>query len=1699
VNHHSSLERLPASAFRALIVGLFLLFIAATADAQSATDGRTPLGIAPGSPAGSYALSDFDNVNIYNGNLNFRLPLLQVGGRGGAGTAVILPFNNKNWRVVKVQQCPGPPDPTCLDFKYYPTPNYWHGIDPGYGFGVMIGRWSGTLSYSGPCQRLMYYTAVTRLTFKAADGTEYELRDQLYAGEPKPPTGCYQGASRGSIFVTADGTAATFISCAPDGTPINIYDSTDPIDPSQTSQFFPSGFLMLRDGTQYRVDNGTVSWMRDRNGNKMTITYVNNRTTSITDTLKRVVNISYADHVNTFYDEITCRGFLNAQRSIKVWYANLGQVLRNSNAEQSTPYSLQTWKDLFPTLDGSSQTLYDPINMVSRIDLPDGRSYRFYYNSHGQMARVELPTGGAYEYDYTAANDCVVGNEIVMRVLERRVYPNGTTLEGKTVFGTPTLTNPGYYTSTAQVDHESPSGTILASEKHYFWGWPTLITHLGSDYPSWKDSREFKTESLDSSGAVLRRKQETWKNRAPVSWWLLDQEVAPPNDARIVDTVATLTDSTPNLVSRRTAIDPSDPSGETIGFDSYNNPTDVWEYDFGNGSPGALLRHTHTTFLTTNPVHNVNYATDTTIHLRSLPAEQSVYDANAAEQAHTEYEYDKHNTSTGHAPLVDRANITQLDGGFTAAYKYRGNVTKTTRSLLSGGVETGSIITYQQYDIAGNMVKAYDGKLNPPTEYEFDDRFGTPDDEAQANDQNPTELSGGKITYAFPTKVTNALGHAAYTQYDYYLGNPVNGEDPNGVVTKGRYDDVLDRATELVVAENLASLKRRTVFTYNDAAHLITTVSDQVSYSDGLLKGEGLYDGLGRPAESRQYETASAYISTVQIYDALGRVAQTSNPYRPGSESQWLTTTAYDVLGRVTTVTTPDNAVLTTTYLGNATTVRDQANKQRRSFIDAFGRLTSVDEMYEYPSTSVYATTSYGYDVLDDLIGVTQGGQSRTFVYDSLKRLTSAISPESGTINYTYDANSNLQTKIDSRSITTIYAYDALNRPTSRTYTDDPENTPAVSYKYDNQSLPDGFPAGFTRGFSTGRLVAVTYGGTSAGSYTGYDQLGQPDVSYQQTDSQKYGFSYSYNLASQMISETYPSGRVVETGYDTAGRIAGIKNQVTQLYYAGAIANDATNRIQYASHGAISAMKLGNGKWEHTTYDPKRLQPTQIGLGVSSADSSLLKLDYTYNTPGQANNNGNVLTQTITIGPTVMSQSYAYDDVNRLLTASENSGAGWSQTYGYDRFGNRWVSASTGYTLSSLTPQFQSAFNAGNNRLVSSGYDDAGNQTGDSQSRAFTYDAENRQITFNGSSGQYFYDGDGRRVKKIDGADTTVFVYNNGGQLIAEYRNDPVPPPAGGGGTSYLTSDHLGSTRLVTRSDGTVKARYDYLPFGDELGAGIGQRTTALGYSLADSTKQKFTQKERDNESGLDYFGARYYSSPQGRFTSVDPSRVSVDITDPRSWNRYAYTLNNPLVYVDHNGKWPTKIHNQIIEKAFPGLSRAQVSVLKSASYKTDNSPGSQQPKSAFQHGMRARSEKPEDAKNKASEFISQNEGNARRMQNDFEGTGGKGVSKDALGAFGIALHTVTDRTSPAHTDESGNPKVWDINVNSIVGAVRTGIEIKQHNDEESTISPEQIGKAVTEAREAYRTTFGDTLLQQAITEPKAKPEPPTRRRKEDE
>jgi RHS repeat-associated protein len=556
--------------------------------------------------------------------------------------------------------------------------------------------------------------------------------------------------------------------------------------------------------------------------------------------------------------------------------------------------------------------------------------------------------------------------------------------------------------------------------------------------------------------------------------------------------------------------------------------------------------------------------------------------------------------------------------------------------------------------------------------------------------------------------------------------------------------------------------------------------------------------------------------------------------------------------------------------------VTDQAGKPRRSLTDALGRLTRVDEPNKDTGvlgdvTSPVQPTSYIYEALDDLKTVTQGGQTRSFSYDSLKRLTSATNPDSGTVNYTsYDGNGNLLSKTDARGMTTNYVYDALNRLTNKTYQNDPSGTPAVSYTYDATSVSN----------SKGRLTQV--GSTvSTTNYTGYDAMGRVTASSQSTNGQTYTFAYGYNLAGGMTSETYPSGRVVNTNYDGAGRVNGVTGTGSRNY--------ATS-ILYAPQGGMTSLALGNMLTESTAYN-NRLQPTSISVGT------LVSFGYIY---GTSNNNGNVQSQTITAPGLSLTQTYGYDWLNRLTGMNETSG--WSETFSYDPYGNR----TGGSSSSSYMPLQVPTINAQTNKISAANhsYDPGGNLTqglgADGLVKTYTYDADNRLLTFNGSAGTYSYDGDGRRVMKVAGSATTVFVYDARGQMVAEYSN-PAPPTSGG--TSYITADHLGSTRLVTDSTGTVIARHDYAPFGEEISSVIGGRGGVTGYGVDEGLRQKFTGKERDAETGLDYYGARYYGSNIGKFASPDLAPITVRVAvNPQRWNRYSFVINSPITRVDPNG-----------------------------------------------------------------------------------------------------------------------------------------------------------------------------------------------------
>jgi RHS repeat-associated protein len=304
----------------------------------------------------------------------------------------------------------------------------------------------------------------------------------------------------------------------------------------------------------------------------------------------------------------------------------------------------------------------------------------------------------------------------------------------------------------------------------------------------------------------------------------------------------------------------------------------------------------------------------------------------------------------------------------------------------------------------------------------------------------------------------------------------------------------------------------------------------------------------------------------------------------------------------------------------------------------------------------------------------------------------------------------------------------------------------------------------------------------------------------------------------------------------------------------------------------------------------------------------------------------------------------------------------------------------------------------------------------------------------------------------------TDYIYRDGLLLAAETQT----------GQRHFHLDHLGTPRLITRAGGEKVAYHVYYPFGEE----------ATAYNQ-DTERMKFTGHERDLASpggagdDLDYMHARHESPVTGRFLSTDGHLG--DPRSPQSWNRYTYAFNNPLRLIDHNGKWPTQTHEAIIDRAFPGLTNAQRSVLKAVSKKVD-SPSGQMKSHNHDHAMKSPGEDPGAARAAIDKNIKTHEAAARHEQGGTPAHASD-IKVGALKEFGEALHTVADRTSPAHTDQStGAPRDW-----SGIPVTRSEFqEVSQHESEEDHINVQQMQAAVDAERQAFEDTFGLAALMDA-------------------
>ncbi len=390
----------------------------------------------------------------------------------------------------------------------------------------------------------------------------------------------------------------------------------------------------------------------------------------------------------------------------------------------------------------------------------------------------------------------------------------------------------------------------------------------------------------------------------------------------------------------------------------------------------------------------------------------------------------------------------------------------------------------------------------------------------------------------------------------------------------------------------------------------------------------------------------------------------------------------------------------------------------------------------------------------------------------------------------------------------------------------------------------------------------------------------------------------------------------VVAAYNAAGQSV-YSNEVNAMPSAPMIENPTLfiKNVDYGASGQMTRVEYGNGDVTTYTYNPLNLRLTRL-YTVDKNGVALQDLNYTYDSAG------NILS--IADNVNTADQTFQYDALNRLTQAAgQNYG---TKTYTYDAIGN--IVAKDGKTYfyggSNGGPHAVTALSDG----TTFGYDLNGNMITKVEAGVTTnyaYDPENRliQVKKGGSIiGQYTYDGDGGRTTKVatvsgqtttttfvgslfetSGARNTKFIFL-GDQRIAAVTSSP----SIGSTTLYYHADHLGGANVLTDATGFKKELIEYEPFGLE------SRHEKYG-SSEEVAWYYFTGKKTDDESGLIYFGARYYDPSLARFITSDT--IVPYPNNPQALNRYSYAGNNPVSHLEDGhgwGKWWKKAWNNFVQ-----------------------------------------------------------------------------------------------------------------------------------------------------------------------------------------
>ena len=845
---------------------------------------------------------------------------------------------------------------------------------------------------------------------------------------------------------------------------------------------------------------------------------------------------------------------------------------------------------------------------------------------------------------------------------------------------------------------------------------------------------------------------------------------------------------------------------------------------------------------------------------------------------------------------------------------------RTTYGYTSTATATSGVAQHGTQNAGGPYLQSITHWLNtgtsPATTYTSDDT-GMITSITDAN-QNPATGFTYQCSNSLPNQVTNPLSQTTAYGYDCNSGAATYVKDPNDLAasrsgTVYSYEANAGRVHTVTYPDN-----GQTTYSYPSYTEVDTAV---LSTPNPMISSADVVDSFGR-----SYQHIQGGVSSETTYDANGRVNCVTNPHFTSSSSTTdgsTCITSYDGLDRPLIQSQQDGTSLKSwLYSGNTATSYDESGRQWKHTSNAFGQLTKVLEpaSSDGPTTlcgpqgcrslpAATFETDYAYDGLNNLTTVTQLGGAgdtsrvRTFTYDSLSRLVCSAHPESssnncpvsaaatmptGVTSYGYDANGNVTTKSDSSAYLTI-TYDAINRMKVK-YGAWLIN----AYNYDDP--------GFSNSIGRMTLSSSDYGFTTYN----YDTMGRVLNSN--------NVIATYDLAGNLSSLVYPDGRKIVQVFDASGHLAKVSSPSSGSIPAydyisggsplsGYTGPTTTGGITYTPAGQEQSFVLGSNIVQSSGFDA-RLQPCQTLAGSLLPGNTQVQLlvnrQYFYSqTAGTvctsvAANNGNIMAidDGLQAGN---NQTFTYDSVNRLSSASQASGS-YNHSYSLDAFGNMMFQDNL-HTPASYSINAKNQLQLNSNQFT---YSNGGllSSTGPHMygGHNYQYDEAN-QLQYVDSDDtateiDYQYDGLQQRIQKniYPISDNPRYIYFNG-QVIEVNRHDS--------SGNFTTIDYIyANGRRIAQTSATVANVLHHSGVCGNCSGGAsnfylsGFASGIVGYTIRNGDKLVFQQQQTNARAGL-YMIAGDNSNSMGSLFDQNGDTINASSVADGTWHTRVVDLSN--------------------------------------------------------------------------------------------------------------------------------------------------------------------------------------------------------------